>query len=60
MKTERELLEDILVAHVLLMSHAINTEKEAKGTHRAFGDYTKEAAAEIKKNKAKIIELLNS
>jgi hypothetical protein len=60
MKTEKELLEEILVAQVLLMSRSMDEEKKAKGTHRVFGDYTRDAVNEIKQNKTKILDLFKS
>lgn len=58
MKTEKELLETILVAETLILSELIKQDKERKGTTRLGGDYTKEAMSEIKRSHQKIIALL--
>lgn len=58
MKTEKELLETILVAETLILSELIKQDKERGGTRRVGGDYTQEAVREIKSRHQKIIALL--
>jgi hypothetical protein len=47
MKTEKQLLQQILAGQVIILSKLIDAEKKATGTTRAFGDYTREAAKMI-------------
>ena len=51
-------LEDILVAEVLILSHAIDSKKRAKGSTRISGDYTSEAINQIKAKRNKILDAL--
>jgi len=57
--TEKQLLEQILTAQVLLLSKAINAEKEEKGTHRFGGDYSREAAKLIQEKQPEVLRLLS-
>lgn len=56
--TEKQLLEQILTAQVLLLSKAINAEKEGKGTHRFGGDYSREAVKLIQEKQPEVLRLL--
>jgi len=56
--TEKQLLEQILTAQVLLLSKAINAEREQKGTHRIGGDYSREAVRLIREKQPEVLRLL--
>lgn len=57
-KSEKELLEDILVAQVLTISHLMDAKQLTKGITRTPADYTREALQEIKKDRSKILAKL--
>lgn len=56
--TEKQLLEQILTTQVLILSKTINAEKEAKGTHRIGGDYTRDAVKLIREKQPEVLRLL--
>jgi hypothetical protein len=57
---EKELLENILTADILILSHLKDMTRRAGGTTRSGGDYTFEAIREIKEKRADLIERLIS
>lgn len=58
MEETKYLLKKVLTAQVLLLSKQLNAEKQAKGTTRIGGDYTKEAATLIKQKVSQVVQLL--
>ena len=55
--SEKEILELIFTAQVVLLSRDIDREKKQKGTHRVGGDYVQEAVKLIKKHHDKVFKL---
>jgi hypothetical protein len=55
---DKELLENILAADDLVLSHLMDAKKRASGTQRAGGDFTDEAIQEIKEQRHDIIARL--
>jgi hypothetical protein len=56
-QTDRELMESILTAQVLLLSDRIEREQKAKGVTRVGGDYTAEAVRQIKQRKSAVVQM---
>ena len=54
---EKELLENILTADILILAQCLKIQKQMDGTH---GDYTKEALREIRKSRGDLISKLLS
>jgi hypothetical protein len=57
---EKELLENILTADILILSHLMDAKKRANGTQRMGGNFTTEAIQEIKSSRADLIHRLIS
>lgn len=49
MTDDRKLLEQILTAHVLILSKLLDAEAQKKGIRRGGGDFTREAVQLIEK-----------
>jgi len=56
--TEKQLLENILTADILILARLTNAEKKAKGVTKLGGDYTREALREIRESKEDLIARL--
>lgn len=55
--SEKEILELIFNAQVVLLSRDIDREKKEKGTHRAGADHIQEAVKLIQKHHHKVFKL---
>lgn len=55
----KQLLEDILTAQVLLLSRLIDMEKRTSGTTRMGGDYSREAVKLIRAKQPEVLRLLD-
>lgn len=59
MKNEKELLEHILTAEVLILSRLLDADKRKKGIIKLGVDYRQDAIDAIKQSRATVIELLS-
>ena len=55
MNDNRDLLEAILTAQVLLLSHEIDRDKQDRGVRRVGGDYCREAIRQIRREQPAIL-----
>lgn len=53
--TDRELLESILTAQILLLSEQLHVKAKANGSNRIGGDYTSEAIQLIKSKRQSLL-----
>jgi hypothetical protein len=60
MKTDRQLLEDILITEVAVLSKLFDMEARSKGSTRSPADYTREAMELVERLRAPVIEKLSS
>jgi hypothetical protein len=60
MKTDRQLLEEIQMAQIVILSKLFDMEARSKGSTRSPADYTREAAQLIEKLRQSAQEKLSS
>lgn len=60
MKSETELLEQILTAEVLILSHLMDAQRREKGITRMGADYRDDAIREIRQARSSVIQKLVS
>ncbi len=59
-ETDRDLLESILVAEVLLLSREIDRERCKHGVTKIGGDYTHEAITLIRQKRPTVLQALRA
>jgi len=60
MKTERELLEEILVTELAILSKLFDMDARSRGNQRSPADYSQEATDLIRNLRGPILEKLHS